>query len=147
MSLWYFAYGSNLYKPHLKRRIGEWLEDSPAVLTDFRLTFNTFSGSWGGGVADIVRSSGNKVLGAVYLVTEEQLRALDRYEGYPNFYNRKSFNVVSRGEKLDAVGYFVVRKMGFVNPSDEYFDVIRMGLLGHGYVPEEVDEYLKGVLS
>ena len=72
MCCWYFAYGSNLCKEQMRKRVGEWRESKRAKLLGFRLTFDSR------GRADIVEDPQGVVYGAVYLLTSEQLDARAR---------------------------------------------------------------------
>ena len=50
MTIKYFAYGSNLDLPQMKRRCPSSKLISKGSLSDYRLTFNRFSSGWDGGV-------------------------------------------------------------------------------------------------
>ena len=54
-----------------------------ACLRGYQLAFTRYSSTWGGGVADIIPAVGSEVWGLVYGLTDENLEALDVYEGYP----------------------------------------------------------------
>src|SRR5437867_8347715 len=82
--MWYFAYGSNLNS----RAVAEWARHfghrppamkagKPSVLDNYRLCFSIYSEYWGGGIADIVYDPGKYVMGVLFEVTEEELKALD----------------------------------------------------------------------
>lgn len=43
----------------------------------------------------------HRVVGEVYRVTDEELRALDRYEGYPNLYQREEVTAIITPVPLD----------------------------------------------
>src|SRR5258706_11266458 len=93
--MWYFAYGSTLNS----RAVAEWARHfghrppalkpgKPAVLDNYRLCFPIFSEYWGGGIADIVYDPGKYVSGALFELTEAELKILDQ----------------KVGRKLDAAG-------------------------------------------
>ena len=63
-----------------------------ATLPNYRLIFTGWSKEWKGGFASIKPFRGEKVAGAVYELSEVNLKQLDRNQGYPALYNR--FNVV-----------------------------------------------------
>ena len=65
------------------------------------------------GYAHVEPCEGEWVEGALYLVTEEQLRKLDKYEGVPRCYKRSAVKVwnIDRGEWIDAVTYLAVRRI------------------------------------
>ena len=61
MAIKYFAYGSNLDLPQMKRRCPSSKLISKGTLPGYRLTFNRFSSGWGGGVADVIQEQDSKV--------------------------------------------------------------------------------------
>jgi len=150
--IWYFAYGSNLNVAQLMTRIGKWKAARKAVLKNYKLTFDIYSASWGGGVADIVESEGSSVKGAIYRIGKEQLSVLDSYEGYKgkgrqNSYERNEpecpMPVISEGKEVDVLTYWVVNrstKSKFVKPSKRYLETIVEGLRQHGWDEEVVQE-------
>src|SRR3954451_16628520 len=86
--MWYFAYGSNLNS----RAVGEWARHyghkppglkpgKPSVLDTYRLCFPIYSEYWGGGIGDIVYDPGKYVMGALFDVTEAELKSLDAKVG------------------------------------------------------------------
>ena len=85
MNYLYFAYGSNLNPERIRYRIPEARAVGRAVLKGYKLTERLY--------ADIDRSRGGRVEGAVYCVSETELRRLDAYEGYPHTYERKAVMV------------------------------------------------------
>ena len=83
--MWYFAYGSNLNS----RAVAEWARHfghrppamksgKPAILDNYRLCFPIFSEYWGGGIADIVYDPGKYVSGALFDLSEMEMKLLDQ---------------------------------------------------------------------
>ena len=140
MAVWYFAYGANLNKELMRKRVGEWKDCKRGVLEGYRLSFGVFSKSWRGGVANIVEESNSKVYGAVYLLDEEQLKVLDRYEGVPNIYLRRKVIVKTDDGEVEAVTYVAANPRQFVKPSAEYLAMMQKGLKQHGYGDEVLKE-------
>lgn len=55
--------------------------------------------------------AGHRVAVEIYEVSDEALRVIDRFEGHPNFYERKSAKCeLSSGEILDCFVYFINQK-------------------------------------
>jgi gamma-glutamylcyclotransferase (GGCT)/AIG2-like uncharacterized protein YtfP len=82
-TVWYFAYGSNLNVHQMRERIGEWRLSKRAIARNYSLVFNVFSKKiWNGYVANIEETGRfeDVVFGVVYHITEEQFRALQRFE-------------------------------------------------------------------
>lgn len=134
MDVWYFAYGSNLNKEQMKRRVGKWRDSTKAILRDHKLVFDIYSQSWKGGVADVVESPGGFVYGAVYLLTEDQIKELDKYEAVPTLYSKRKVNVeIDDKMQLDALAYVASNPGKFLKPSKEYLGSVMSGLRQHGY--------------
>lgn len=140
MDIYYFAYGVNLNKDVLRKRIGDWKISKKAILEGYTLCFSVYSKSWKGGVADIREMEGSRVYGAVYLITEEQLNMLDRYEGVPNTYMRRKVKVITEDGVIDAITYVATNPKGYVKPSIEYLSNIIKGLRQHGYDENVIKE-------
>ena len=87
---WYFAYGSNLDQKRMNERGVKFSKMIPVVLDDFILKFNKVSKKQGA-VANIQFYKGGTVEGILYEV--ESLEQMDRYEGFPNHYNRVQMDI------------------------------------------------------
>ena len=95
---YYFAYGSNLNQLQMSFRCPVAMPIGAAVLRDYQLIERQF--------ADIDKSPGKAVSGGLWLITAADLRALDRYEGYPTFYMRYLVDVeLANGGIVDAMVY------------------------------------------
>ena len=140
----YFAYGSNLDESQLSRRCPGAALVTAGSLADFRLGFTVRSTGWNAGAADVVESSGDRVWGLVFDVTDENLGELDRFEGYPLQYNRFLSGIDTPRGTLDAWVYTAVRKQPFVAPSRRYVEIIRKAALRHGF-PETYVRMLEEV--
>ena len=79
----YFAFGSNLSEDQMRQRCPS------AVLLG--------RASWGGSVASIVASPGERVPGLLYRVSPDDLLRLDRFEGAPFVYARHQRRVLDGG--------------------------------------------------
>jgi len=71
----YFAYGANLNLAGMAYRCPGFKPIAPAVLLNYRFAFK--------GVADVEPAPGEKVYGALYLLTQKHMQALDHFEGFP----------------------------------------------------------------
>jgi hypothetical protein len=115
----YFAYGSNLNRAHMSVRRPSAKPLGRATLPGWRLTFR--------GVADIERAVGAVVQGGLWLLRDADVRALDRYEGAPALYRRRSVAVVSDGELPEAMTYVMVADEYLGLPSTWYLGRIAAG--------------------
>ena len=89
----YFAYASNLNQKQMLERCPGNEPKFVATLPNYQLVFVGWSRQWRGGTASIRPFRGEKVLGAIYEISEQCLQRLDRYEGYPGNYNRVNVTV------------------------------------------------------
>ena len=126
--MYYFAYGSNLNRKQMQERCPDSKPMFIATLPNYKLVFVGWSRKWRGGVASIKPFRGEKVLGAIYDISEECLRHLDRCEGYPNIYNRVKVTVFDEdGEPIEAVTYIKAVQSEETQPSKEYLAIIQQG--------------------
>lgn len=143
--MWYFAYGSNLNQ----RAVNEWCRHfghrppelnsaRPAVLDNYRLSFPIFSEYWGGGIADIEYDPGKHVAGALFDLTERDMKVLDHKvvrridpSGRElGVYKRIEVRVapLARGEPVKAVTYQGVSVEKYdIPPTRHYMDQVIQG--------------------
>ena len=147
--MWYFAYGSNLNS----RAVAEWCRHfghrppalkpgRPAVLDNYRLSFPIFSEYWGGGIADIVYDPGKYVAGALFDLTEADLKILDqkvnrKLEGDKEIGTYKRIEVkvapLGKGDPVTAITYQGVNvERNHVHPTQHYMDLVIQGAYSFG---------------
>ncbi len=124
--MYYFAYGSNLNQRQMLERCPDSKPKFTATLHNYRLVFVGWSRRWRGGIASIRPFRGEKVLGAIYEVSEEDLKRLDRYEG--SDYHRLNVKVNNEdGELMEAITYINTQQADETKPSPEYLAIMRQG--------------------
>jgi len=134
METWYFAYGSNLKRYMLKERIGEWKEEQRAILKGFALSFAKGYRNHESGYANIKECSGSEVEGVAYLISEDQFRKLDYYEGVAlGVYRRRLVGAVTEWKLLPVTIYEMNREVCSLRPSVDYLNLVIDGLREHGY--------------
>ena len=94
---YYAAYGSNLNRWQMRCRCPNAKIIGTAELKDYELLFK---GSKTGSYLTVERKKGGRVPIAIWSVTPEDERNLDRYEGFPTFYYKKELTVSVRGRFL-----------------------------------------------
>lgn len=147
----YFAYGSNLYWPQMKKRCPGAAFVDLAVLPEHRLAFTRWSGHYQGGVADVVPAPASQVWGVVYRLGRRDLDSLDSYEGYwgpgrKNAYLRVKAMVLQQGDPtrpLEVYIYRAVPQADFIKPSPEYLRLIEAGARFWGLPSEYIDRILR----
>jgi len=126
--MYYFAYGSNLNKKRMLERCPDSKPMFIATLHNYKLVFVGWSRQWRGGVASIKPFRGERVLGAIYEVSDRDLRRLDSYEGYPGNYTRFNITVFDEdGEPIKAITYIKSGQLEETQPSKEYLSLIQQG--------------------
>ncbi len=133
--MYYFAYASNLNKKQMLERAPDNKPLLVATLPNYKLVFAGWSRQWRGGYATVKRSRGDKVLGAIYEVSERDLRRLDKYEGSPAKYSRIDVIVFNEGgNPVEAVTYIKVGRLEETQPSKEYLAIIKQGYRDWGII-------------
>jgi gamma-glutamylcyclotransferase len=133
--VYYFAYASNLNQKQMKERCPQARPVSAVTLHHYRLVFSDWSRKWRGGVATIQPFRGEKVPGAIYELSEEDMRRLDRYEDCPAKFSRITVKVNNDfGELIEAVTYIRSGRAEENKPSKEYLAVIQQGYRDWGII-------------
>ena len=97
---YYIAYGSNLNIRQMRWRCPDARIIGTAELEDWRLLFR---GSKTGSYLTIEEAQGHLVPVAVWEVSPEDEEALDRYEGFPDFYYKKELELDITGIRTGKV--------------------------------------------
>ena len=143
---YYLAYGSNLNLAQMSHRCPTAKKAGIAIIKDYRLMFK---GSASGNYLTIERAEGYFVPVGVFVVEESDENALDRYEGYPNFYYKKDFVVELKDDNdnkktIEAFAYIMHEERALGAPSDEYVQRVLEGYEEFGFdarLLEEAVEY------
>ena len=99
-----------------------------ATLPNYKLVFLGWSRQWRGGVASIRPFRGEKVFGAIYELSDRDLRRLDSYEGYPRDANRLNVTVFNEdSQAIQAITYIKAGQSEETKPSPEYLSIIQQG--------------------
>lgn len=139
MSLFYFAYGSNLNPYRMMKRGVYYSSSKFGILLGWRLEFNKRSATGKNSFANIVPDEDGKVEGKLYRINSKGLKRLDLFEGYPQHYFRVKLPVLaSHGKLIDAEVYIAHESQicNSLQPSSEYLNHILNGgkyVLSEGY--------------
>ena len=121
----YFAYASNLNRKQMQQRCKTSKPIFKATLPNYKLVFSGWSRELRGGKATIRLNRGEKVLGAVYEVSEQEMNLLDRYEAG---YGRLKVTVFDEdSEPHEVITYIKSGQTEETKPSAEYLSVIQQG--------------------
>lgn len=127
----YIAYGSNMNMEQMKRRCPKATPIGKSILEDYKLEFR--------GVANIIKCPGENVPIALWYITEECEKALDRYEGYPRLYRKEYIPIKVNGKQETGMVY--VMNYGHIAPPSEYYlEVIKQGYKDFKIRPDKLKE-------
>lgn len=123
----YFAYGSNMNHDHMRQRCPGIVSIGKLRLEGFRLVFDYH--------ADIIPTAGCSVHGGLWHITEAHEEALDRYEGYPDYYGKYyqddvMFYRMAQGDADSAP------------PARWYLEMVIQGYCEFGLAQEDFEESL-----
>lgn len=133
---YYIAYGSNLNIPQMRMRCPEARIIGTSVIKDYQLLFK---GSKTGSYLTIEPMEGAEVPVVIWEVTETDEKALDRYEGYPNFYYKKEMTLDIKGirtgkvRRRDAFAYIMHEERELGIPSWYYVNTCLDGYRAFGF--------------
>ena len=135
--MFYFAYGSNLWRQQMELRCPEHREIGAGCLKGWRWIITTR------GYASIVESEGDHVLGMVYELSKADVLNLDRFEGVAQgAYCKEMMAVTVSGRDLICLVYVdPVTESG--KPQVEYIARINNGLRDAGLPDEYITRYLR----
>ncbi|MFC1991777.1 gamma-glutamylcyclotransferase family protein [Chloroflexota bacterium] len=123
--MYYFAYASNLNRKQMQQRCPESKPLFRATLPNYKLVFTGWSRELRGGKATIMLFRGEKILGAIYDISEQCLRQLDKYE---SSYDRLKVTVFDEdNEPVEAITYIKAGQSEETKPSADYLSVIQQG--------------------
>ncbi len=140
---YYIAYGSNLNLRQMQFRCPDARIVGTAELSGWRLMYK---GSERGYYLTIEQAEGFAVPVAVWAVSEQDERSLDRYEGYPSFYYKKTLSLTLHGTEsgetrpLTAFAYIMHEDRALGRPSESYAERCREGYEAFGFDTAYLDE-------
>ena len=130
---YYIAYGSNLNIMQMRMRCPGARIIGTSVIEDYQLLFK---GSKTGSYLTIEPMEGAEVPVVIWEVTETDEKALDRYEGYPNFYYKKEMTLDIKTNKVrrrDAFVYIMHEERELGIPSWYYVNTCLDGYRAFGF--------------
>jgi gamma-glutamylcyclotransferase (GGCT)/AIG2-like uncharacterized protein YtfP len=126
-SVYYFAYGSNLYWPQMQQRCPSSRFVAAARLENYQFGITRHSRLRHCGTANVFPSQGREVWGAVYDVSDADLIVLDSFE---DGYRREILPVMangSGGDPINALVYVAAVETNVPLPNAEYKRLILAG--------------------
>ena len=133
--MYYFAFASNLNRKQMAERTPAAKARFSATLPNYKLIFSGWSRTWRGAVASVQQSRGDKVMGGIYDISEQDLARLSQYEG-PDYTTVKVVVFRDTGEAVEAVTFARKRQGDEGKPSPEYLAVIKQGYIDWDLTPD-----------
>ena len=121
--MYYFAYGSNLNHYQMKniRCMGsKYLKTF--FLKGYKLSFCHPNKLNKYGYGNIVKKKGSKVPGAIWKITKKHEKILDRYEEFPNSYQKKYFYLNKK-----KIMFYIMNEYFIKKPPKSYINTIKEG--------------------
>ena len=139
----FFLYADHLNPAQLKRRAPEHQFLHLATLGDHTIKFCRWSSQWRCGLASIVPSPGEKVLGAVFDLTDEDIKLMDEFEqDVPQgAYRHLQITVVNQAGEKELVTTYAANPIGKFKPKDHYLDWVMKGLKQWKFPEEEIQQW------
>ena len=132
---YYLAYGSNLNVDQMRWRCPSAHKEGVAILKDWQLLFR---GSKTGAYLTIAPCEGAEVPVGVWSIIGADEAALDRYEGFPDFYYKKTLPVqmtdlAGKHVNIDGLVYIMHEDRPLGVPSRSYVDICADGYEDFGF--------------
>jgi gamma-glutamylcyclotransferase (GGCT)/AIG2-like uncharacterized protein YtfP len=109
-----------------------------AELRNFELTITSY--------ANVEQKTGSNVYGALWEIDRDFISTLDKIEGYPTLYDRKTYPVYLDGKKYTAEIYFMtpvtVGRSQYMIPEQDYIDMMEEGYQRAGIPLSQIDDAL-----
>jgi len=133
----YIAYGSNLCKRQMRMRCPGARPVGKFVLTKAKLVFR--------GVADVEYDPNSSVPCGLWMITAEDERKLDSYEGVNSgtYYKEESIVLRYQGKPQNALIYLMNSGEEIHPPSQHYAEIIRKGYKDFGLDETFLDAALR----
>jgi len=121
---YYFAYGSNMSFKQMKDRCPDSEFVCVGYIENYKFVYDGYSKTRKGAVGNIIKDKKEKVWGAIFKISEEDEKKLDKYEGYPRAYSKKYLEAYDKqGNKYKVLVYLrEPREIGL--PSLEYEEIV-----------------------
>lgn len=130
MRKYYIAYGSNMDEEQMAYRCPDAELIGPSEVEGYELLFK---GSLTGAYATIEPKKDSIVPVLIWEISEKDEEHLDRYEGYPNFYDKKMLKVMVNGRELEAMVYIMDERRQLGQPTDHYYRVLDRAYRKYGF--------------
>lgn len=140
--MYYFAYGSNMNHKQMKKRCPSCKFVKKVFLKEYKFLYDGYSKCRKGAVANIIESKSDIVWGGLFEINEDNLAALDCYEGYPTSYKKKKVRVEDEHGEICLAWTYLREGKDLSKPSEDYRNIVVQG----AHYCNLSEEYIKSVL-
>ena len=134
---YYLAYGSNLNRGQMRYRCPDAYPVGTCRLNNYQLVFRR-------GVLTIEPEQGSFVPVAIWAISRDDEKSLDRYEGFPHLYYKHEFPLVFSGKSggkdteiiVDGMAYIMTDGFPIQAPSESYMRTCMEGYRNFGIDPD-----------
>ena len=117
---YYIAYGSNLNIEQMKNRCKDAVKIGSAFLEGYKLVFDEY--------LTIEKEPGKKVPVGIWELSLDDVKSLDVYEGYPNYYSKQYLDIDYNGKIINALVYIKNKHNALpIFLSFDYFNICLKG--------------------
>ena len=124
MSIYYFAYGTNLNKKIFLKKFKNAKLIEKYTLNNYKVVFRTKYI-----IPDLQRKMNSKVQGLIYSIDKNIEKKLDVYENYPKLYIKKYYKY--RNKRI--MFYYMKKKSLPLKPKGYYFKIMMSGYLQNNF--------------
>ena len=136
----YIAYGSNMNLEQMQQRCPKATKVCKLMLKGHRLIF---LGPDGMAVATIEAHRGGMVPIVVWEIEPSDEDALDRYEGFPYLYSKKTIRLKIGFEWCELMAYVMNPGRRPGRPGPRYYQTIKEGYCTAGFDPRYLEESVR----
>lgn len=138
--MFYFAYGSNMSRPRIEKRIGKVRFETTAILPGHRLAFSKVGFKDGSGKCCFERTGDrDSVHGVIFHIEDGQRKRLDRAEGLGFGYRCARIAVLADGQtETEVETYEATRLDSSLRPFSWYVQHVAYGAIDAGLPAEYI---------
>lgn len=141
--MYYFAYGSNMNHKQMEKRCPNSKFIETADIQKYRLVFDGYSNFWKCSIANIVPSGASMMYGGLFEIDDMDLKILDGYEGYPNYYDRELVEAIGSNNEVYESWVYIKDEEKKGKPSIKYIKTVLDGAEDCG-LPQDYREWAFG---
>lgn len=120
----YIAYGSNTNHELMASRCPNAEFITTTMIKNYRLEFH---GKKNNSYLTIIPDINSEIETAVWMISENDEKALDAYEGFPKLYRKEMFDITINGIVRQALVYIMNDGAEKAMPSESYFNCVLDG--------------------